>query len=147
MLLQLKGSAEDPRQVADLFGNAEAGPSSGVGGGARDDHAWEWNNPWAWYRQDQQRQRQEREPETEEEGEEAGTGMTVARALEVLSLPQAEINRPMVSKAYRDAAKQCHPDKRAQHNLSNEEATARMQEVVEAKDVLMREIAAEQDLG
>ena len=36
--------------------------------------------------------------------------------------------------------------KRAQHNLSDEQATARMQEVNEAKDVLMREIMAEQDL-
>lgn len=74
--------------------------------------------------------------------------MTPARACELLGLqpPPAPLLSDEVISAYRRAAKQCHPDKRALHHLSDEQATARMQDVNEAKDVLMREIMAEQDL-
>ena len=74
--------------------------------------------------------------------------MTVVRACEVLELPPppAPLQRAAMLSAYRHAARQCHPDRRSQHNLSEEQANARMQEVNEAKDVLMREIMAEQDL-
>ena len=91
---------------------------------------------------------QQRRQQAAEEAEEAGTAMTPARACEVLELPPppAPLQRHAVLAAYRRLAMQFHPDKRAQHNLSEEQATARMQDVNEAKDVLMREIMAEQDL-
>ena len=39
----------------------------------------------------------------------------------------------------------CHPDKRAEHGLDEEQAHERMQEVNTAKDVLLSEIFAESD--
>ena len=59
--------------------------------------------------------------------------MTLATACEVLELspPPAPLLRDTMLVAYRRVARQCHPDKRAQHNLSDEQATARMQTVNE----------------
>ena len=139
--------------IEGLFGDAGATAGAGVSSGGTGVHedarnAWERANPFEWYRQEYASRHQQRQQQAAEEAEEAGTAMTLARACEVLELPPppAPLLRDAMLAAYRRMARQCHPDKRTQHNLNDEQATARMQEVNEAKHVLMREIMAENDL-
>ena len=139
--------------IEALFG--DTGTPAGSGGASSDthapedaSHAWEQAHPFEWYRREFASRQQHRRQQAAEEAGTAGTAMTPARACELLGLqpPPAPLLSDEVISAYRRAAKQCHPDKGALHHLSVEQATARMQDVNEAKDVLMREIMAEQDL-
>ena len=151
-LRQIEASKAGLRQgIEGLFGDAGATAGAGASRGTAAEearNAWEQANPFEWYRQESASRQQQRRQQAAEEAEEAVTAMTPARACEVLELPPppAPLQRHAMLSAYRRVAMQFHPDKRAQHNLSEEQATARMQDVNEAKDVLMREIMAEQDL-
>ena len=139
--------------IEALFGEADT--PAGAGGASSDTRApedasdaWEQAHPFEWYRREFAWRQQHRWQQAAEEAEEAGTAVTPARACELLGLqpPPAPLLSDEVIAAYRRAARQCHPDKHAQHHLSDEQANARMRDVNEAKDVLMREIMAEQDL-
>lgn len=131
------------RAIDSLFGDSAgaAGPSAT----RSSNDAREREHPWEWWRNQQRWRRAEQE--AEEDTDDEGEGLSVAKARAALKLPEdGPISRTQLMTAFRCMAMMRHPDKKMQHGMTADEvtaATAAMQELVEARDMLMREIMAE----
>ena len=129
-----------------LWGEEEGAEGASTGPRAHPSEQWQWSaegafHGWREFSQQQQQREAAGEAAGEAEGEAA---LAAARLLLQLSPPPAQLTEREVDLAYRRMALQLHPDR-----CDAADATARMQAVVEArdllKDALQRDAACDSD--